>query len=60
MSLQEFEKEPLSERDKGYIRMRSIMDFGMGMLWMASSLVLTGPQTYYAILTMRTNHWGTR
>jgi hyaluronan synthase len=32
----------------------------LGMLWMASSMVLTGPQTYYAILTMRKNHWGTR
>ena len=32
----------------------------LGMLWMASSLLLTGPQTYYAILTMRRNHWGTR
>ncbi len=32
----------------------------LGMLWMASSLVLTGPQTYYALLTMRKNHWGTR
>jgi hyaluronan synthase len=32
----------------------------LGMLWMASSLVITGPQTYYAILTMRKNHWGTR
>lgn len=32
----------------------------LGMLWMASSLLITGPQTYYAILTMRKNHWGTR
>jgi hyaluronan synthase len=32
----------------------------LGMLWMASSLLLTGPQTYYAMLTMRKNHWGTR
>lgn len=32
----------------------------LGMLWMASSLVITGPQTYYAMLTMRKNHWGTR
>lgn len=35
MALEEFEKEPLSERDKGYIRMRSMMDFGMGALWFA-------------------------
>ncbi|HEX4048708.1 MAG TPA: glycosyltransferase [Elusimicrobiota bacterium] len=32
----------------------------LGMLWMASSLLITGPQTYYAIATMRKNHWGTR
>ncbi len=33
MSLEEFEKEELSERDKGFVRMRSIMDYGMGVLW---------------------------
>ncbi len=33
MALEEFEKEQLTERDKGYIRMRSIMDMGMGILW---------------------------
>ena len=33
MALEEFEKEEISDREKGYIRMRSIMDFGMGMLW---------------------------
>ncbi|MBI3547506.1 MAG: glycosyltransferase family 2 protein [Elusimicrobia bacterium] len=32
----------------------------LGMLWMASSMLLTGPQTYYAMLTIRKNHWGTR
>lgn len=32
----------------------------LGMLWMASSLLVTGPQTYYALLTLRRNHWGTR
>lgn len=32
----------------------------LGMLWMASSLLVTGPQTYYALLTVRRNHWGTR
>ncbi len=32
----------------------------LGMLWMASALVITGPQTYYALLTVRRNHWGTR
>lgn len=33
MALEEFEKEDMNERDKGYIRMRSIMDYGMGLLW---------------------------
>lgn len=32
----------------------------LGMLWMVSALFITGPQTYYAVLTMRKNHWGTR
>ncbi|MEO5889645.1 MAG: hypothetical protein ABIQ31_05295 [Ferruginibacter sp.] len=30
MALEEFEKEQLSERDKGLIRMRSITNYGMG------------------------------
>ena len=33
MALEEFEKEELTDREKGYIRMRSIMDLGMGVLW---------------------------
>jgi len=28
--LEEFEREHLSEREKGFIRMRSIMNYGMG------------------------------
>jgi len=40
MALEEFEKEQLSERDKGYIRMRSMMDFGMGILWAGMGLFL--------------------
>jgi hypothetical protein len=30
MSLEEFEKEQLSEREKGFIRMRTITNYGMG------------------------------
>ena len=30
MALEEFEKEQLSERDKGFIRMRTITNYGMG------------------------------
>jgi hypothetical protein len=40
MALEEFEKEELSDREKGYIRMRSIMDFGMGLLWMGMGLFI--------------------
>ena len=31
MALEEFEKEPLTEREKGIIRMRSITNYGMGI-----------------------------
>ena len=40
MALEEFEKEQISDRDKGYIRMRSIMDYGMGVLWAAMGIFL--------------------
>lgn len=40
MALEEFEKDPLEERHRGYIRMRSIMDFGMGILWMAMGVFM--------------------
>ncbi|MBI5203178.1 MAG: glycosyltransferase family 2 protein [Elusimicrobia bacterium] len=32
----------------------------LGMYMMAIQLAITGPQTYYALITMRKNHWGTR
>lgn len=32
MALEEFEKQEPNRRDKGYVNMRSIMDYGMGML----------------------------
>ena len=31
MALEEFEREQLSERDKGIIRMRTITNYGMGV-----------------------------
>lgn len=40
MALEEFEKEQLSERDKRYIRMKSIMDIGMGILWSGMGVFL--------------------
>jgi hypothetical protein len=60
MALEEFEKEPLSERDKSYIRMRSIMDYGMGLLWLGMGIFLifidkfnTGLEARYDDLTMK-------
>ncbi len=32
----------------------------LSMLMVASQVLVLGPQTYYALLTMRRNHWGTR
>ncbi len=40
MALEEFEKEQMNDREKGYIRMRSIMDYGMGILWMGMGIFL--------------------
>jgi hypothetical protein len=34
------ERHQLSNRDKGYILMRSIMDFGMGILWTSMGIFL--------------------
>ena len=31
MALEEFENEPLNEREKGIVRMRSITNYGMGV-----------------------------
>ena len=60
-SLEEFEKEQMNDRDKGYIRMRSIMDFGMGLLWTAMGVFLifvkkfnTGLETRYDESTLIT------
>lgn len=60
MSLEEFDKEQLSAKDKGYIRMRSIMDLGMGFLWTAMGVFLvfvkyfnTGLETRYDDTTLR-------
>lgn len=40
MALEEFEKEELNDREKGYLRMRSIMDYGMGILWTAMGVFM--------------------
>ena len=40
MALEEFEKEPLTNRQKNYLRMRSLMDYGMGLLWASMGIFL--------------------
>ncbi|MEO7524650.1 MAG: hypothetical protein ABIT58_11180 [Ferruginibacter sp.] len=53
MSLQEFEKEKLSQREKGMIRMRSIMDFGMGLLWLAMGVFMIFIKQFHTGLEAR-------
>lgn len=53
MALEEFEKEQLSERDKGYIRMRSMMDFGMGVLWIGMGVFLIFIKKFNPTLALR-------
>lgn len=45
MALEEFEKDTLSEREKGIIRMRSITNYGMGVF-----LILLG---FFFIIPLR-------
>jgi hypothetical protein len=53
MALEEFEKEQLSERDRGYIRMRSMMDYGMGVLWACMGVFLIFIKKFSAELALR-------
>ncbi len=53
MALEEFEKEQMSPKDKGYIRMRSIMDFGMGIMWSAMGVFLIFIQKFSTGLELR-------
>lgn len=50
MALEEFEKEDTSEREKSYLRMRSIMDYGMGVLWMAMGVFLIFIKKFNTVL----------
>jgi hypothetical protein len=43
MALEEFEKEQLSERDKGIVRMRSITNYGMGLFMVLAGCVFMFP-----------------
>lgn len=40
MALEEFDKEELTRKEKGYALMKSIMDYGMGVLWLGMGIVL--------------------
>ena len=51
MALEEFEKEQISDRDKSYLRMRSIMDFGMGLLWTGMGVFMIFIKKFNAELT---------
>jgi len=39
---------------------RPVSRWLLGFLMVAAQVLIMGPQTYYAIFTMRKNHWGTR
>ncbi len=45
MALEEFENEP-EKRNSGYRRMKTIMDFGMGILWIAMGIFLLFPTKF--------------
>jgi hypothetical protein len=38
MALEEFEKDQLNENEKRYVQRKSIMDFGMGTLWVGMGI----------------------
>lgn len=46
MALEEFEQQPLSEREKGLIRMRSITNYGMGVFLVVAGLVFMFPTEF--------------
>jgi hypothetical protein len=48
MALEEFEREPLSAREKGIIRMRTITNYGMGVF-----LILVGCFFMFPLKTTR-------
>ncbi len=48
MALEEFEKEELSEREKGYIRMNRILNYGMGVFIVAVGFVFLFPTKFTA------------
>lgn len=53
MALEEFDKEEQNNRNKGYILMKSIMDYGMGVLWVGMGIFLMFIKKFDAILAER-------
>ena len=45
MALEEFENKE-DEKNKGYYRMKSIMDYGMGVLWILMGIFLLFPTKF--------------
>lgn len=43
MALEEFEKEQMSEREKGYLRMNRILNYGMGIFIIAVGCLFMFP-----------------
>lgn len=46
MALEEFEHDPMSEREKGMIRMRSITNYGMGAFMIVAGFFFMFPTDY--------------
>lgn len=46
MENEESRPPKLSEKDKGFVLMRSIMDYGMGILWVAMGIFLAFHQWF--------------
>jgi hypothetical protein len=48
MALEEFEKEPLNDREKNMIRMRSITNYTMGVFFIGAGFFFMFPTSYTA------------
>lgn len=55
MALEEFEEEPLTQRQKTYIRNKSLVDYCMGLLWMAMGVFLLFIKYFDQTLALRFN-----
>jgi hypothetical protein len=51
--MNELDNEPLSNKEKGMIRMRSIMDYGMGIMWSAMGVFLIFIKRFNTVLSAR-------